>query len=233
MNLHIIQHVPFEGPGYIADWAVNHGHELSYTSLFQDEYQFPNISDIDALIIMGGPMSVYDEERYPWLLFEKVYIKDCILAGKKVLGICLGAQLITTCLGASVQIVKEKEIGWYAVKPHQLPEKQNWLEQIFNNAPMVFHWHGEQFDIPDGASDLLYSDANDHQAYLFHKTVLALQFHLEATQQSIEAMLTNCGDELLKAKFIQSEEEIRQGFNHIEGINLLMERILNQFFEDI
>ena len=114
MRIHIFQHVPFEGPGCITDWANTHHHNLTFTRWYEQSDQ-PDMAEVDFLIIMGGPMSVHDETVHPWLKVEKQCILQAIQAGKRVLGICLGAQLIATALGAKVYPNTQKEIGWFPV----------------------------------------------------------------------------------------------------------------------
>ncbi|RFZ90228.1 type 1 glutamine amidotransferase [Mucilaginibacter conchicola] len=116
MTIHILQHVYFEGPGFIAKWAEQNSCEVTYTRLYEPGHHFPNLSKLHALVIMGGPMDVFAEHDYYWLHTEKIFIEDCIQAGKKVLGICLGAQLAAHCLGAMVSTAPNREIGWYPVK---------------------------------------------------------------------------------------------------------------------
>jgi GMP synthase-like glutamine amidotransferase len=115
MNVHYFQHVSFESPGYILNWLTEKGHTVTATKFYEQDFSLPDLSSIDALIVMGGPMGVYDEHLYPWLRKEKGFIEDAIHAGKKVLGICLGGQLIATCLGAYVNTAPQKEIGWFSV----------------------------------------------------------------------------------------------------------------------
>jgi GMP synthase-like glutamine amidotransferase len=155
MNVHYFQHVSFEGPGYITTWLTEQGHNITATLFFERQYRLPDLSEIDALIVMGGPMSVYDDHLYPWLQEEKAFIEDAIEAGKKVLGICLGAQLAALCLGTFVPTALQKEIGWYPVQP--APEAVKiapGISALLAEQPVVFHWHGDKFDIPYGVMNL-------------------------------------------------------------------------------
>src|SRR5689334_16619028 len=115
MRVHFIQHVNFEHPGHLLEWAKDNNHNTGFTKTFEN-ISFPGLNDFDLLIIMGGPMSVYDENKFPWLKKEKQFIGEAIDADKKVLGICLGSQLIAESLGAKVYPSKEKEIGWWRIK---------------------------------------------------------------------------------------------------------------------
>lgn len=230
MNVHYLQHVPFEGLGYIESWLKDNGHTISSTCFYEEDYQFPDISAIDAVIIMGGPMGVYDEDKYSWLFREKVFIEDSIKANKKVLGICLGAQLLAISLGAKVVAATNKEIGWFPVTPTEEGEKLPWLYDLFINSPMVFHWHGDKFEIPRGGSlDLLGSFANDHQAFYYNEHVIGLQFHLEVTQNNLMQMIENGQEELQQSPFVQSEKELIKGVENIKTCNALMSEILNKW----
>ena len=115
MRAHYLQHVPFEALGSIESWLQNAGYEISCTQFF-NSVELPEIADIHFLIVMGGPMSVNDEQKHPWLTTEKRFIKNTIEAGKPVLGICLGAQLIANSMGGEVFQNAEKEIGWFPVE---------------------------------------------------------------------------------------------------------------------
>jgi GMP synthase (glutamine-hydrolysing) len=145
MRIHYLQHVPFEEPGFFKEWSEAKDYQFTGTKFFEDD-TLPALDDIDWLIIMGGPMSIYDEIIYPWLTKEKAYVKAAIEKGKTVIGVCLGAQIIADVLGASVYKNNYKEIGWFPVKKIISEEKN-----IFSDLPeefLAFHWHGETFDLP-------------------------------------------------------------------------------------
>jgi GMP synthase-like glutamine amidotransferase len=140
MKLHYIQHVPFENSGNIEAWAKANGHSVTKTVLYYDE-AFPEPGEYDWLVIMGGPMNVYEEKDYPFLKREKAFIKDAIAKKKRVLGVCLGAQLLSDVLGGKVTANANKEIGWFKVK--LTPEAKQ--SPVFKNLPQefnAFHWHG-------------------------------------------------------------------------------------------
>src|SRR5574341_657976 len=141
MRLHSLQHEPFEGLANIEVWAKNKGHSITRTLLFNNE-KLPQISDIDWLIIMGGSMNIYEEEKFPWLAEEKNFIAEAIANKKIVLGVCLGSQLIADVLGGKVSKNRHKEIGWFPVTLTK--EARN--SSIFSNLPekfTAFHWHGD------------------------------------------------------------------------------------------
>jgi GMP synthase-like glutamine amidotransferase len=196
MKLHYFQHEPFEGLGMIADWARRHGHKLSRTAFFEPQFEFPNPRDYDALIVMGGSMGVYDEARFDWLAPEKAHIRAAIDAGKHVLGICLGAQLIAASLGAKVTPHTHKEIGWFPVAMTEAGAAHPLLSG-FSSPMTVFHWHGDRFEIPEEAVHLMSSTACDNQAFVYgNNKVLALQFHLEMDEPAVRAIMSSCAEEL-------------------------------------
>src|SRR6478672_4002501 len=160
-HIHYVQHVPFEGLGCIETWAFEKGHTLSATKFYQGD-PLPELATIDWLVVMGGPMSGHDETQHPWLKDEKKFIKQAIAAGKTVVGICLGAQLIADVLGAHVYKNTYKEIGWFEVT-RTAPE--NDLLNDLNIPFPVFHWHGDTFDLSDDAQTLLQSKVCANQAF--------------------------------------------------------------------
>jgi GMP synthase-like glutamine amidotransferase len=202
-RIHYFQHVPFEGLGSIEEWAKTNNHSLSSTQLYDNDIM-PNISDFDWLIVMGGPMSVHDEEQHPWLIAEKRLIKQAIEEGKTVLGICLGSQLVSAALGAKVYKNKEKEIGWFDIH-FSLYAQANSLFSHMGKNFKTFHWHGDTFDLPENTIHLASSAGCKNQAYIYKERVLALQFHPESTVQSLEQMIENGENELREGKYIQTE----------------------------
>ncbi len=211
MKIHWLQHVDFEGLGSMESWSRKKGFDLTCTRLFADD-PLPALEEFDLLIVMGGPMGVLDEGQYPWLQQEKNFLQKVIAAGKPVLGICLGAQLLADVLGAKVFPNKEKEIGWFPVlRADVVPDGSKLPEQLTNILPSsqtVFHWHGDTFSLPEEAVRLYSSEACANQAFVYNERVIALQFHLETTPESITALIENCRAELMPATWIQQEGEI-------------------------
>lgn len=208
MKIHYFKHVDFEGLGLIEDWASARKHKLSTTRFYEND-AIPDIKFYDALIIMGGPMSVHDAGIYSWLTEEKEHIAQAIKAGKHILGVCLGAQLIADVLGAKVTNGAAKEIGWFPIAWSDAAMGHKIISGL-NPAMNVFHWHGEQFEIPKGAIHLASSKACETQAFLYNDKVLGLQFHLEMNEQSIDKIIANCGNEISSpSPTIQSAEAIK------------------------
>ena len=204
MRAHYLQHVPFEGLGSIEDWLVAAGYEIAPTRLYAAA-SFPPLADVDLLVVMGGPMSINDEHEFPWLVAEKRFIGAAIEAGKPVLGVCLGAQLIANTMGARVYPNAVKEIGWFPVE--SVPAD---VGPVFRFPPSVevFHWHGETFDLPPGAVRLARSEACENQAFQLGRSVIGLQFHLETTPASAGEIVAHCRAELVPSRYVQPEAAI-------------------------
>lgn len=220
MRIHCLQHVPFESPEQIAVWAARQGHPLTTTLLYEDD-KLPSLEDYDLLVIMGGPMGVYDETIIPWLRAEKVFIREAIAAGKLVLGICLGAQLIAEVLGGEVTRNPWREIGWF---PVQLTEeaRSSVFFPDFPEAFTPFHWHGDTFSLPPGASRLAFSSGCANQAFEYNHHVLGLQFHLECNEESIAKIIQNSEDEMVPDLYVQEASDMLGQKNLVSGSNDLM-----------
>lgn len=228
MNVHYIQHVPFEGIGSIGRWSHEHGHTLSTTRLYHNQ-PLPDLATVDCLIIMGGPMNVYEDDRYPWLKLEKQFIEQAIKADKPVLGICLGAQLVADVLGAKVFGNLYKEIGWF---PVQLTESAR-RNPIFSCLPQqlpVFHWHADTFSLPAGALRIAESEGCQNQGFLYGEMVVALQFHLEVTVESARLLIKHCSDDMLAGPYSQTPDEILSQQDHFLHINQAMDGIMSRIF---
>jgi len=234
MRVHYLQHVAFEGIGHIDSWLKGKKAHVTGTHFHQDqqpEFSVLENENIDLLIIMGGPMSVNDENVYPWLKTEKAFILKTIESGIPTLGICLGAQLIASALGSKVYPNLRKEIGWFPIKSAFLPENHNAGICSFPEMTTVFHWHGETFDLPTGSILLAESIACKHQAFQYGDRCIGLQFHLETTPESLEGMLEHCKDELADTKkslWIQPSQQIREDApTHFSTIHSLLESTLD------
>jgi GMP synthase-like glutamine amidotransferase len=205
MRIHWLQHVPFEGLGSIEGWLAARGHPLACTRLYAKEAPPVKSENFDWLIVMGGPMSVHQGDQYPWLRPEKRLIVETVAAGKRVLGICLGAQLVAEALGGKVCPNGEREIGWFPV--HAVP---GGAASPFNFPveTRVFHWHADTFSLPPGAVWLAKSDGCSHQAFAVGSRVLGLQFHVETTAADIRRMVDACPDDLGPGRYVQPASEM-------------------------
>jgi GMP synthase (glutamine-hydrolysing) len=230
MNLHYFQHVAFEDLADIEDWARLHQHTVSGTRFYLNEPP-PDLDKIDALVVLGGPMNIYEEDKYPWLAAEKRAIGEALASGKRMLGICLGSQLIAAALGAEVVPNPQKEIGWFPVrftdKAMNLP-----LFQGLPQTPTVFHWHGDTYPLPAGALHLAESQACKNQGYLYGDKVLGLQFHLEYNRQAIQRMIEHESADLTEGPFVHSAEEILAEERYFQVNRKILFALLDRFFEN-
>ena len=185
MRFHALLHLQFEGLGMIQPWIQHHNHTLSETHFWTSNWELPALDSFDFLIVMGGSMNVDEEAEFPWLVQEKAFIADCIRANKRILGICLGAQLIARALGHKVGRSPKKEIGWFPV------DKKFDTHPLFpsfanKNQLYVMHWHGDMFEIPTGAESLFSSKGCPNQGFAMNgNRVVGLQFHLELNDHHI------------------------------------------------
>jgi GMP synthase-like glutamine amidotransferase len=224
MRAHVLQHVPFEGLGTIAPWLERRRAEVTVTRFF-DGGALPNPRDVDLVIALGGPMSVNDEATWPWLVDEKQFLGEVLENGARVLGICLGAQLVAGALGARIYPNDEKEIGWFPISTTP--------DSGLVDGSNVFHWHGETFDLPRGAERIASSKGCVNQAFRIGDSVLALQFHLEVTPEGVRAMVEHCRHELEYARYVHSEREIMNAPARLyERANQGLEQLLTRFVGD-
>ncbi|MDP6794653.1 MAG: amidotransferase [Verrucomicrobiota bacterium] len=223
MKVQVLQHVPFEGIGSMEGWLAKRGATVRYTR-FYESVKLPDPRQSSLVIAMGGPMSVNDEQAHPWLVPEKAFLREAIRLGQSVIGICLGAQLIASALGARVHPGRHKEIGWF---PVDAVDADGDVFQLPGGLT-AFHWHGETFDLPDGAVRLAKSEACDNQAFQLGRNVVGLQFHLETTSQLASLLLRHCGQELVPGKYVQTEPVIRDTSEiACADINLVMDELLS------
>ena len=229
MRIHCLQHVDFEDPGTLLNWAGQNRYMITSTRLFQKGMHLPDIHSFDMLVIMGGPMGIYEEDKYPWLKAEKAFISKSILYNKKILGICLGAQLLADRLGSKVYKNIHTEIGWYPVRL----ERQSNAKSLLRDWPesfMAFHWHGDTFDLPDLAVPVGSSDACKNQGFLYGKNIAAFQFHLEMQAINLKRLINHGQSELKSGKYIQNEDQmIDQAIDHLAVSNQLLNSFLTRW----
>jgi GMP synthase (glutamine-hydrolysing) len=213
-----------EGTGKIADWISDRGHSVSSTHLYRGE-SLPDDDAFDFLVIMGGPMNIYEYRNHPWLTAEKQFIRRAIDSGKYVLGVCLGAQLIADVLGAKIYQNSKMEIGWFPVRFNVGRKSVRALEN-FPDELTVLHWHGDTFDLPEGAVHLAESDACRNQAFALGQRVIGLQFHIEMDEPDVAAFLDDILPEPVPGE-IQPAEQIRAGNAHLPEIHAALYAMLD------
>lgn len=222
-KLLVIQHTPPETAGTIVDAVRSKGCTFQYVRTFQEEPIPRSLEGVDGVIVMGGPMGVRDQGKYPHLRDEMRLMEQTIKADKPLLGICLGSQLLASILGAKISPAK-KEIGWHTVRLS--PQAQQ--DRIWAGVPAsftAFHWHGDVFDLPSGAVLLASSDATPHQAFRHGNKAYGILFHLEMTENIIREMIRTFSDELLEQN-IDSGWVIQKADEHLPEI----EKISNTVF---
>ena len=223
-QIHVFQHVPFESPGFIEKWAIDQGFSLSVTRFF-DGQKPPDAAGLDWLVIMGGPMGVYDEAEYPWLIEEKKAIKKALRGGKVILGICLGAQLLAESLGARIRQNLYKEIGWFPIylesSALDLP-----LAEVLPPQWEALHWHGDTFEVPDGARLLASSEACRNQGFVYGDRVVGLQFHLEMARSNVQGLVDHCAAEMVPDGYVQTSARILAADAPFAETRRIMEKIL-------
>lgn len=223
-KIYILQHVSFEGPGMILPILNKMGLSSRIIHLYKNE-KIPTKQETDRLIVMGGPMNMEDEEQYPWLRTEKKLIRDLIESGKPVLGICLGAQLIAHVMGNDVYPAKDHEIGWYPILLTKQAEDHS-ATKSWKKEPMVYHWHGNTFDLPVGAVHLASTKLCKNQAFILNENVIGLQFHLEIGRPEVEKMIENWGRYRKSGPSVQSPEEMLQKSDAAAETKKMLEQLL-------
>lgn len=222
MHVHWLQHADFEDLGCIAPWLAARDDTVTHTRLFAGETP-PTADTFDFLIVMGGPMNIYEYDAHPWLKAEKALIKQAIAADKRVLGICLGSQLIADVLGGPVTRNAHTEVGWFPVQMNAAA-RQSKLFAGFPERYLAFHWHGDTFAIAPGARNLASSEACAHQAYDYGERVAAIQFHLEVTAANARDWFEHERPE--PAAYVQTAESILTDIGRFAENNRLMIRLL-------
>lgn len=189
MEVLIIKNITAEGPGTIENFLTKEEIPFSIVELGSGQTP-PPLEGFNSLVVMGGPMGVYELERYPHLVIESRIIREAINRDIRVLGICLGSQMIAHCLGADVYPGPEKEIGWYHVELTGDGLKDPLMRCLaihprvrdFWRKFKVFHWHGDTFNLPLGAVLLASSELYKNQAFRYGDNVYGFQFHIEVTK---------------------------------------------------
>jgi GMP synthase-like glutamine amidotransferase len=205
-----LKNTPTEGPGTLEDFLREGGIRHRVVDCAQEA--IPGTGDFTALVMLGGPMSVNEEERYPYITKEMELVRDFISSGRKVFGVCLGAQIMAKALGAKVYIGPQKEIGWYDIELTEEGLRDHLMKKLavlpmagdLRRTFKVFHWHGETFDIPKSARRLASSGLYPNQAFCYGNTAYALQFHIEVRKEMIYEWLR---DEPVDLDQIRKETE--------------------------
>jgi GMP synthase-like glutamine amidotransferase len=199
MRALVLQHVAVEGPGTLASYLAIRGWALATVALYAGARLPADAEEYQAVIVMGGPMGVYDEAQYPFLRDEHRFLTRVLEQGVPLLGICLGSQLLAKALGARVYRNPHREIGWYTVDLTPAGVADPLFAGLTSPIP-VFQWHGDAFDMPAGATPLASSPLCTHQAFRYGDRVYGLLFHLELTPAMIHSWMAAFHDELVSVQ---------------------------------
>src|ERR1035441_3331158 len=182
----VLSHVAFEDLGTLEAPLRARGFEIESVVGAEAKFPLPQANNCDLLVVLGGPIGVYDQQDYPFLKDEIACIRERLAARKPILGICLGAQLMAAALGARVYPGKQgAEIGWFSLQA-ALATTPEWFAPLLADGLSVFHWHGDTFDLPAGALHLAKTERYAHQAFSIGDFALGLQFHPEVTAADLE-----------------------------------------------
>jgi GMP synthase-like glutamine amidotransferase len=195
MSVLFIKHIDIEGPGTIADFLDARAIQYKIADVSKNNALPSAPEQYQAIVILGGPMNVYEEEKYPFLKAEDALLKAALRKRVPLLGVCLGAQLIAKALGAKVRKAAEKEIGWFKVNLTDNGIKDRLFLDLKSKID-VFQWHGDTFDIPDKGLHLASSKVCSNQAFKYNDNAYGLQFHLEVTKDMVQEWLDAYSDEI-------------------------------------
>ena len=226
MNALIVTHHPVEGPGLLGDILKGQGWEMKEVGLWNGD-NLPDPTPFHLLVIMGGPMSVNDDDLHPFLTQVKQFVRQWINNGNPTVGICLGAQLIAHCLGGRVYKGPNEEIGWYDCILTEEGGRDPYFQSFPTPLP-VFQWHGETFDLPHNAILLATAQDYPHQAFRFGDLTYAFQFHFEVTKNMIQAWLE--GSEVDEVK---QQEIISTLHLHLPLIHQVCRAFMQTFLQSI
>jgi GMP synthase (glutamine-hydrolysing) len=226
-NAIVLQHAAAEGPAAIGDALQRRGIATRVVRVDRGEPVPAELADAGALVVMGGPMGVYEADRHPHLRDELRLIEDALRRGRPILGVCLGSQLLAAALGARVHPSGGKEIGWYRIDLTDAAA----VDGLLHGAPRSFNglcWHGDVFDLPAGAVRLASSALTEQQAFRYGATAYGLLFHLEMTAAQLAAMVTAFADELAGAG-VAAADMLGGATHHLDALQQIGAPVFDRF----
>jgi len=204
-KIYVLQHHPAENLGRIADALEGAALAWQYVRIHDGQLVPGDMKGAGGLVVMGGPMGVYQTDRYPFLKDEMALIRNAVEQGRPVMGICLGAQIVAAALGAKVEKnPRGKEIGWYPIRLEAAAHDDRLFSGIAD-ALTTFHWHGDYFEVPNGAVSLASSNKTPCQAFRYGTNVYGLQFHIEVKRENVAMMAAAFARELEREKIAADE----------------------------
>lgn len=226
MKLNILSHASFEALGSIDQWVDRMGHTTQVCCPYKGQ-PVPNINDFDGLIIMGGPQSAVEIEKYPYLQAELDLIVQAVTANKPVLGVCLGAQLISAAFGSPAERSPIHEVGFFPVTLNEAGNQSSLLQDL-PSCLITGHWHYDMPGVPENAQVLAASEGCPRQIIQYGVRVLGMQCHLELTRAETEVFIKKCPQDLTPGKFVQTPDEMRT--TDFDLMAKYMHAVLNRLF---
>jgi GMP synthase (glutamine-hydrolysing) len=224
--LYVLQHLAAEPLGTIGDALKARAVKAKYIRVFEGEPVPNDMNGASGLVVMGGPMGVYEQKEYPFLSHEVRLIERALRAEKPVLGICLGSQLIASALGAEVTKANRKEIGWFPVSLTEAATVDSVLSEG-QDSFIAYHWHGDVFDVPTGVRSLASSAQTQCQAFAYGNSAYGFLFH-QATQEIVENMVRGFEDELDEER-IDPAEIIDQTLAHLPAFQKIAASVFQRW----
>lgn len=231
-KVYVLQHHAAENLGRISDALEGAALAWQYVRVADGQPVPKDMKAAGGLIVMGGPMGVYQTDRYPWLRDEMALINDAIKHNLPVLGVCLGAQIVAAALGAKVvRNPAGKEIGWHPITLEEAATKDRLMRELPEKLT-PFHWHGDIFELPSGAVSLARSEKTPCQAFRYGDKVYGLQFHFEVTSESVRAMAAAFAKELAREK-ISADEMVAQSAEFMPALEQIADTVFSRWASPI
>ncbi len=229
-RLHIVQHLPYTEPGHIGWWALREGLEVTGTIPAKDD-KFPDVEALDGVAIIGAPERPNDDQGYPWLEEERVFLTQAIEDGLPVLGVARGAELLAHLLGGGTHEAKAPVVGWYPVElteAGQAHEAMSFLPSIFE----AFHWSRLAIDLPPAATALATAEMAPHQAFAYEGNVLALQFDLGLGPSDVSRLAAARPEDVeTEGPFVQQVSEMIEPPDRFREAHQRLQNLLDAWFE--
>lgn len=223
----VLQHVQYETLGSIAGALESCNISAQHVHIFAGETVPREMGDAAGLVVMGGPMGVYEQPIYPFLREEMRLIEQTLKQGKPVLGVCLGSQLLAATLGAKVTKGKEKEIGWHQVTLTDAAVTDQLLVGV-EPSFIAFHWHGDIFELPRNAVSLASSQLTKYQAFRYGQNAYGVLFHMEVTESIIRDMVAASTDYLAEAQ-VDGREIIDRSMDFLPRLQEIAESVFGRW----
>lgn len=223
MKILCVVHAEFEKPGSIETWAKKSNHLLLQVNPFKGE-MLPDIDAFDLLVVMGGPQSPLELDKAPYLRNEIELIKQAISKGKRILGVCLGAQLIGEALGAKTERSPNREVGMYPVQLLNSAKDDPVFSQ-FSDEFDVMHWHSDMPGMVEGMELLAQSEGCPRQVFRYGDKIYGFQCHFELTRELVKEMIRHCEDDLKPGKYVMTQEQLME--QDYSSMNAKMDKVLD------